>query len=188
MPLLALLMLASCTTKVFIAPYSPELDRGVQDFKLELNLLVNDAAAEAGKPEGAFEAFQKRYSELAVRIDLLADRARIEEVNDVDCSLSKKALEDFKQKFSTVAPAVAGTSGESKGCMTRLMENAKKQLLSVQGLHSKPENCAWPNAPTLTCIRVPLAKGALSAANQSLDAALFVQDVKRKDAQNEHQG
>lgn len=180
--LLAASLVAACQIR-FISPYDAVLDTGLQEVRTSVNLVVTDASAKAGKAEGTYEQFESRYRELDARMGTLIARAKTDEVADLNCGLKASYLEKLKLQAPALAAqmsAVPPGATESKGCMTRLLELVQKQFSTLQQLHSQPALCAEPNKPELTCIRPAAAVNALSATNQTIDAALVVLSAKRK--------
>jgi hypothetical protein len=183
-----------CTT-ILISPYDVDIDHGMEDVKQKLNVLVADAASHAGTDAGTYDAYLKQYSDIEVQLAALRSRASMDEIDDVQCSVPEKLRKSFSKLFANtpVPPAipkgahvtqVAVPNADvpaARGCMTILLDNAGAQLMDIEAIHAQPGQCQLKDQPARSCIPKDAVGGILSAANQSLDMALFVELYKKKD-------
>jgi hypothetical protein len=192
--LLALLFLAGCSPVTLVAPYDEFIYEGLTDFKESLNNHVKNMADLAGTPEGTHAANRISYNTLETRIEILIDRAALQASGNrcsVPGNLAKAMDEHLRDQLpDTLTNAPVEASPNTFGCKRRLLELVRDQLVIIEEIHRDLDRCpavdagdsdgSAPEAVTVSCLRPATAADALAIANQSIDAAWYLENAKRQ--------
>jgi hypothetical protein len=167
---------------VLVSPYDEVIDTGLQEYKENLNLFVKRTGDRSGKTEGTFAASSDAYAELEVKIQMLIDRAQLQQQREVGCKLDDETWSRIKRSFADAAslPTPNPNAGSAHGCIYMMLTNVQKQLGDVKNIHKDPQQCASPDPSVPTCIRPAAVASIVKISNQTIDAALLIEATQKK--------
>jgi len=193
--LLGLLLVAACAPVTLVAPYDEVIYEGLTEFKESLNNHVKNMADLGGTPEGSYVANRIAYNALETRIEMLIDRASLQATGR-RCSVPgnlASTMDDYvrDQLPGTLVNAPVEASPNTFGCTRRLLELVREQLGIIEEIHRELDRCplvderagsdaASAATGTVSCLRPATAADALTIANQSINAAWYLENAKRQ--------